>query len=531
MPESFTNPKGNGSGREDLPGRNDAGSRLVVELTRSIDYARKAGSAVERWGMARLATFPNLNPHPVLECNPQGRITYANPVAVRLLKDFSMEVLLPAEIRKLIPRCLKELVEIAGQETEIDGRTLVWSLEPFPAADRVYLYAVDITEQKRLEAQLRQAQKMEAVGQLAGGMAHDFNNLLMIISGYSELAANQADSGSPLRKSIEEVRNAAERAGLLTRQLLSFSRCQLLQPKILNLNDLVAERAEMLGSLLGEAVEVAIHLDPDLGNIRGDPAQLEQVIVNLVLNARDAMPQGGKLTVETTNVPMGESLSPYSDPAEPGAQVMMAIIDTGVGMDAETQSRVFEPFFTTKENGKGTGLGLSTVYGVVKQSGGALSVESEYGKGTTFKIYLPRVDEAATPTPEISGATEPIKGSQTILLVEDEMAIRKITREFLETSGYRVLEACNGAEALELCEHHRGNLHMVMTDVRMPGMSGPQLAERLSTQCPDMKVLFVSGANEVASSRCVGSSPPSSFLQKPFTFEELTARVREMLGT
>ena len=529
MSEFFPFPRGNGSGTEKPIRLKDAGTRLVVELSRSINYARKIGSAVQHWGVSRLANFPNLNPHPVLECNPQGQVTYANPVASRLLKNSSHKGLLPVELRELIPRCLKEIIEITGQETEINGRTLLWSLQPFPATGRVYLYAVDITEQKRLEAQLRQAQKMEAGGQMAGGLAHDFNNLLMIIGGYGELAAGQAESGSPVHESIEEIRKAAERAGSLTRQLLSFSRRQLLQPKILNLNGLVADMAKLLGSLLGDEIELTTHLDSDLGCIKADPAQLEQVIVNLALNARDAMPQGGKLTIETTNLPIEESLSSHSESAQPTSQVMLAITDTGVGMDAETQSHIFEPFFTTKENGKGTGLGLSTVYGVVKQSGGKLAVESELGRGTAFKIYLPRVEEAIEPTPEISSLIEPSKGSETILLVDDEMAIRKVTREFLEASGYSVLEACNGPEALKLCEQHRGELHMVMTDVRMPGLSGHQLAQELSTRYPKLKVLFMSGIQEDAFSEICSLAPANTFLQKPFTFVELGGRLREML--
>jgi nitrogen-specific signal transduction histidine kinase/ActR/RegA family two-component response regulator len=390
----------------------------------------------------------------------------------------------------------------------------------------------DITEHKRVEERLRASQKMEAVGRLAGGVAHDFNNLLMVMRGYGELMLNQLDANDPLRRNAEEIQKAAERATALTQQLLAFSRKQVLQPKVLDLNTVVTEVEKMLRRLIGEDIELATTLDPALGPVKADPGQIEQIILNLAVNARDAMPQGGRLTLKTANVTLDQAYVRQHMGATLGPYVLLAVSDTGVGMDAETQSHIFEPFFTTKGAGKGTGLGLSTVYGIVKQSGGTIWVESAPGRGTTFEIYLPLVEEAAA-----SGELHPALpaptpgGSETILVVEDEMSVRKLAAEFLGSNGYRVLEAQDGGEALQVCEEHRAPIHLLMTDVVMPGMSGRELAVRLVGARPEMKVIYVSGYTDDAIVQHGVREEGTVFLQKPFSLETLAHTVREVLDS
>ena len=385
-------------------------------------------------------------------------------------------------------------------------------------------------ERVRLESQLRQAQKMEAVGQLAGGVAHDFNNLLTAIRGYSEFALSRVDDNPGLQKDIEEIAKSADRASSLTRQLLAFSRKQLLQPRILQLNDVVSEVDKMLRRLIGEDIEVVTVFGRALGRVKADPGQIEQVLVNLVVNARDAMPDGGKLTVETANVDADEELVARHEGLTPGRYVMLAVHDTGHGMDAETRSRLFEPFFTTKEQGKGTGLGLATVYGIVKQSGGYVVAESEPGKGTTFKVFLQRleagVDEAE---PLVRVEPEPPSGTETVLLVEDEEVVRNLVREILERNGYAVLEARNGAEALALGQKSAQPIHLLVTDVVMPKMSGRELAERLVAIHPETRVLYMSGYTDGAIGQQGVLDPQTELLQKPFSFDDLAQKVRKVL--
>ena len=354
-------------------------------------------------------------------------------------------------------------------------------------------------ELRESEEQLRQAQKMEAVGRLAGGVAHDFNNLLMVMRGYGELLLNRLDANDPLRRNAEEIQEAAKRATALTQQLLAFSRKQVLQPKVLELNAVVTEVEKMLRRLIGEDIELAATLDLALGRVKADPGQIEQIILNLAVNARDAMPQGGRLTLRTANVTLDQAYARQHRGARPGPHVLLAVSDTGVGMDAETQSHIFEPFFTTKDAGKGTGLGLSTVYGIVKQSGGTIWVESAPGRGTTFEIYLPLVEKAAA-SGELHPAlpAPPPGGTETILVVEDEMSVRRLAAEFLGSNGYTVLEAQDGGEALQVCEEHRGPIHLLITDVVMPGMSGWELAVRLAGRRPEMKVIYMSGYTDDA---------------------------------
>jgi PAS domain S-box-containing protein len=388
----------------------------------------------------------------------------------------------------------------------------------------------DITARKRLEEQFRQAQKMEAVGQLSGGIAHDFNNLLGVIIGYGEILQEGLPSEHPLRHSADEILSAGRRAASLTRQLLAFSRQQVLDPRVLVLNTVVSDMESMLRRLIGENIDLTSSLDPELGAIKADPGQLEQVIMNLAVNARDAMPQGGKLIIETANTEMDESfVKRYPYPVQPGPYVRLTVSDTGCGMDAKTRARIFEPFFTTKEKGQGTGLGLSMVYGVVKQSDGYIDVYSEPGMGTTFKIYLPRVDEAVAPGKAEPVSSTALRGTGTVLLVEDEGALRALTRSLLEMSGYTVLEAKSSAEALDVSQQHSGPIDLLLTDVVMPGISGRLLADQLIQLRPEIAVVYMSGYT----GQTVGAhgilDPGSLFLQKPFTRDALAKRIREAL--
>jgi PAS domain S-box-containing protein len=380
------------------------------------------------------------------------------------------------------------------------------------------------------EAQLRQAQKMEAVGRLAGGMAHDFNNLLTVIRGYSELVLGRLGPTDAMRKDVEEVKKAADRASGLTRQLLAFSRRQFVASKVLDLNALVANMDGMLRRLIGEdIIELSTELDPSAGAIKADPGQVEQVIMNLVVNARDAMPNGGRLTIETRNVTIEEEVRLDAVGVAPGSYVLLAVRDNGHGMDAETRSHLFEPFFTTKEKGKGTGLGLSTVYGIVKQSGGSITVESAPGRGTTFRIYFPLVEQEVLGLTGAVDATGPVRGRETILLVEDEPAVRGLVHETLRLHGYTVLEARHGIEALLTSAKYGGPIHLLLTDVVMPQMSGPEVAEKLLSVRPEIKVLYMSGYPDHPVFDRGGVSRETGFLPKPFSPHLLVQKIREVL--
>ncbi|MDH4265338.1 MAG: PAS domain S-box protein [Deltaproteobacteria bacterium] len=395
----------------------------------------------------------------------------------------------------------------------------------------------DITERRRSEEalrkseeQLRQWQKVEAIGRLAGGIAHDFNNLLMTIKGCSEILLQECDAQDPRSEEAEEIQKAAERATSLTRQLLAFGRRQILQPQVLNLNKVVANMNKMLQRVIGEDIQLLTVLEPKLGPMKVDPGQIEQVIMNLAVNARDAMPRGGKLTIETANVLLDEDYAQRHVSVKPGSYVMLAVSDNGCGMDKETQSHLFEPFFTTKEKGKGTGLGLSTVYGIVKQSGGNIWAYSEVGQGTTFKIYLPMVIQAVKEKYEpVERRRISTRGKETILVVEDEKAVRKMIRKTLQNKGYTVLEAQHGQEALDVCEHYSGPIHLMVTDVVMPQMSGKELAEKLAPSRREMQVLYMSGYpdNSIVQHGVLESG--TEFLQKPFTLNTLEAKVRKLL--
>jgi two-component system, cell cycle sensor histidine kinase and response regulator CckA len=389
--------------------------------------------------------------------------------------------------------------------------------------------ANDVSERKHLEAQLRQAQKMEAVGRLAGGVAHDFNNSLGVILGYTELLLRQV--GEAQRGKLEQILKATQRASGLTRQLLAFSRKEVVDPKVLDVNALLADLAKMLGRLIGEDVELVIEPGAGLGCVKADAGQLEQAVMNLCVNARDAMPDGGALRVETANVDMDAAQCAHLDPMEPGRYVRLTVSDTGSGIEKEILTKIFEPFFTTKDQDKGTGLGLAMVYGMVKQAGGYVWVESEMGRGTTFAVYLPRVDEVAAPAVLVPGVSMPTKGSETILLVEDEGALREIAREVLEEHGYRVIEATGPHKAIEICHRDPEPIDLLVTDVVMPAMNGRALADALVAARPGLRVLYMSGyTNDVIAHSGVLESG-TLLLEKPFTVQALLERVRTALGT
>jgi PAS domain S-box-containing protein len=388
----------------------------------------------------------------------------------------------------------------------------------------------DITEHKRLENHFLQSQKMETVGRLAGGIAHDFNNILTVIKGYSQLLLNELSEDHPLRDNVEEIRKSTERAENLTRQLLAFSRRQVMEMKVIDLNDLLKNLEKMLCRVIGEDIELTTLLAEDLGRVKFDPGQIEQVILNLAVNARDAMPSGGKLTLETADVELDEAYARSHISVVPGQYVLLSVSDTGGGMPPEVKDRIFEPFFTTKGKGKGTGLGLSTVYGIVKQSGGNIWVYSEPGKGTTFKIYLPRVEEEVDALPRRDEPSDLPKGNETILLVEDDSSVRDLAVRFLRGQGYTILEATNGNEAIRIArKSKKEKVHLLLTDMVMPQMGGKELVERFRSIHPEIKVLFISGYTDFAITHHGLSEPNTALLQKPFSLTSLAKKVREVL--
>jgi two-component system cell cycle sensor histidine kinase/response regulator CckA len=398
-----------------------------------------------------------------------------------------------------------------------------------PAIDRELREAATRAEKGRIEEQYRQAQKMEAIGHFAGGIAHDFNNLLTVITGYVELSLAGLSDRDPLHQHLREVREASERAATLVRQISAFSRQQIVHPRVFDLNSVMARMDRLLQRVIGEDMEFVMTLAPDLGRIRADPGQIEQVLMNLVVNARDAMPDGGRLVVETSTVELRAGDAPCGAGLLPGPHVLLSVTDTGTGMDERTKARIFEPFFTTKEEGKGTGLGLATVYGIVKQCGASVSVESAPGRGSAFRIHFPRVDEAAEALAKPADRGTVVGGTETILVVEDEKQIRGLAVQVLRKNGYRVFEAATPADALSLTEAEKGEIDLMVTDVIMPGMSGADLAERLSSLRPRMRVLFVSGYAAGAKGHHRIPVDGIHFLPKPFTPDALLQRAREIL--
>jgi two-component system cell cycle sensor histidine kinase/response regulator CckA len=518
------------------------------QLASAMDHKRN--EAALRRSEARHRSLVQSAVYGIYRCSLDGRFLDANPALITMLGYDSAE-----RVLALDPKC--DLFLDAGEQERLtrefqrggrldnfevrwkrkDGSSLTARLSgravdrPEEAAGVWEIFAEDVTERRVLENQFRQAQKMEAVGRLAGGVAHDFNNLLMVISGYTEVLLEQTGKTNPLYPKIEAIYQATDRATTLTRQLLAFSRKQLLELKVVDVNVIVQDMERLLHPLIGENIKLQTTLSADLGKSRADAGQIEQVIMNLVVNAKDAMPQGGKITIQTSNATLNtEGSRGEHSYIHPGQYVLISVSDTGQGMDKETQSRVFEPFFTTKEKGKGTGLGLSTVYGIVKQSGGYVLVESELKKGSTFRIYLPRVEESAEPAGPARIPRSHAGGTETVLLAEDEASVRQLVRETLESKGYKVLEAASGEAALEIVATHSGEIDMLITDVVMPGISGRELSARLSATHPQTKVLYLSGYTEDSIVHEGVLDPGTAFLQKPFTLQMLSRKVREVLG-
>jgi len=489
-------------------------------------------------------------PYGICRCDSSGQLLDANPALLAILGYSSADELVGQHLGALNADTQQwfELADHLRSPQPFQGLIMEWTRKDDRRAvvrlsgravtnggkgKTFELFAEDVTERRALEQQLRQSQKMEAVGRLAGGIAHDFNNLLMVISGYSEFLLERLGSDASLRAPAQEISNAAGRASSLTRQLLAFSRKQMLVPKILDLNGIVTENLKMLTRMIGEDIDLVMVPATGLGAVRADAGQVEQVIMNLAVNARDAMPSGGKLTIETGNEAIDEEYTRFHAPLKPGNYVTLSISDTGAGMDPETQSHIFEPFFTTK-GPSGTGLGLSTVYGIVKQSGGYIWVDSEPDKGTTFKIYLPRIAETVESAGQVTvpAESEPIvPGSETILVVEDETNLRYLARQFLEKQGYRVIEAPDGSVAMQIAVAHEGRIHLLLTDVIMPGMNGRELAQRILEIRPDTKVLYMSGYTENVIGHNGTLDAGVSLLQKPFTLRDLKSRVRQVLNS
>jgi PAS domain S-box-containing protein len=521
----------------------DAMGKPLNFIAQSQDITeRKRAEEALRESQSRFMSFMEHLPGAAFIKDQEGHYLYLSKAAETLLQletgawqGKTDEQLFPPDIAAQL-MANDRTVLTRGQALEVDEVTRTeqgtqhWLSVKFPmlakdgAPAMLGGVAINITEQKRLEEQLRQAQKMEAIGRLAGGVAHDFNNLLTVIMGYSELLLSRMPSGDVGHRQVQEIKKAAERASSLTAQLLAFSRRQVVQRREVDVSAIVGNMTEMLRRLIGEDIHLVTHFEPALGFVKIDPAQLEQVIMNLAVNARDAMPQGGTLTIETANVWQAPVDVLRDGAMAAGPLVRLTVQDTGLGMDEETLSRIFEPFFTTKELGKGTGLGLSTVYGIITQSGGTIRASSDPGRGSTFTIYLPRVAPARGVVQAPAAAASALPGSETILLVEDERVVRQFVREILAMSGYQVLEAGSGDEALRLCESYQGPIHLLLTDIVMPGMRGTRLAELAVGVRRQMKVVFMSGY--VKDSEVVLGSP---FLHKPFTPGALARTMREVL--
>ncbi len=522
---------------------------FVALLICSFNAALRSAQEGLRRSEVNFRSLVTNAPYGICRCDSGGILLDVNPAMIAMLGQTSARELVGRDLATLYAdtqqwftvadnlRSLQSFNGLAAEWIRKDGSYMSARLSGRTIRgerNRIFfeLFAEDVTEHRALEQQLRQSQKMEAVGRLAGGIAHDFNNLLMVISGYCEFLLDRVGSNPELRGPAQEIANAANRATALTRQLLAFSRKQMLAPKILDLNGVVKENLKLLDRLIGEDIDMVMVPGADLGAVKADPGQVEQVIMNLAVNARDAMPHGGKLTLETSNVTLDETYARFHPPAQPGEYVMIAISDTGLGMDADTQTHIFEPFYTTKGL-KGTGLGLSTVYGIIKQSGGFIYVYSEQGKGTTFKIYLPRVTAAGEtvsaqlPVPVMQGE----RGKETILVVEDETNLRRLARQFLEKQGYTVLEAADGPAATKVSALYPGPIHLLLTDVIMPGMNGRELANQLSRVRPEMKVLYMSGYTENAIGHNGTLDAGITLLQKPFSLPALQAKVREVIDT
>lgn len=519
----------------------------LLGISRDITERKRAEEEI-RQSQQKLRIHFEHTPLAVVEWDLDFRVAAWNPSAERIFGYSRQEALgqratfiVPPQQRQQVDQVWQALVKQQGgtrnanDNVTKDGRTISCEWYNTPLVDEtgrvlgVASLVHDVTERVALEERLRQSQKMEAVGRLAGGVAHDFNNLLTVILGYSQIVADGVPPGSRLAESTAQIKSAADRAAGITRQLLAFSRKTVLSPRIINLNDVVLNLDSLLRRLIGEDIEVLTALENEVGSVKADPGQIEQVLMNLALNARDAMPHGGKLTLETSNVTLDGAYAREHLPVEAGRYVMLAVSDTGEGMSEETQARIFEPFYTTKEVGKGTGLGLSMVYGIVKQSGGHIWVYSEPNCGTTFKIYFPRVDEAAELVRGDRRSSEVQRGTETILLVEDDEQLRQLSSSVLEHCGYNVLVATNPEEGLAICRANSKEIRLLVTDVIMPRMNGRQLAEQVQKLHPEIKVLYISGYTNNAIVHYGVLDPGLWFLPKPFTLSALVAKVREVL--
>jgi PAS domain S-box-containing protein len=519
----------------------------LVIVNRDVTERKLAAEALRR-SEASFRSVVQDAPYGIYRASLSGELVLVNPALQKILGYASQTELLqvnlaqiyrnPSDHQKVNELLLQQgsFIDVEVEWKRKDGSPITVRSSGWPIKDEngrvafLELFAEDVTERRALERQLRMAQKMEAVGRLSGGIAHDFNNLLGVIIGYSQVLKRSLKPENPLYAHAEEIEKASQRAVSLTRQLLAFSRQQVLEPVILNLNALLTDMEKMLPRLIGEDIALALALDPTLAQVKADPGQVEQVIMNLAVNARDAMPDGGQLTIQTANVNLDAAYTHQHPGSRVGSYVMLRVTDTGTGMDPEIQAQIFEPFFTTKERDKGTGLGLATVYGVVKQSGGYIAVDSEKGKGASFSVYLPRVEHAVA---ALDLSTVPpvtsVRGSETILLVEDEESLRKLADMFLRDNGYQVLAAGDGAQALQLARQHTGPIHLLLTDVVMPGINGRVLAERLAPGQPGMKILYMSGYTDSFIAGHGVLEAGSHLLHKPFTEETLTRKVRELL--
>jgi two-component system cell cycle sensor histidine kinase/response regulator CckA len=524
----------------------DAAGEITHFIAIKLDITERKSSE-ER--ICRLAQVVENSAEMIAIGDPEGRIAFANRALLRATgyseaelvgRSFATSLLSHNNPPRLDQEIQSRTISGGGWSGECiicrkDGSEFPVLLSTSQIKDNqgsvigTFGIAQDITERKHLEKQLAVAQKMEAVGQLAGGIAHDFNNLLGVMIGYSELLQEGFPPEDPRVRKLQQIKRAGERAASLTRQLLAFSRKQVIQPRVLDLNSLVGEVNKMLVRLVREDIELLCNLKPALGRIKADPSQVEQVIINLVVNARDAMPGGGKIIIETANAYLDESYCRSHTSVKPGRHVMIAISDTGTGMDAKTQAHMFEPFFTTKEPGKGTGLGLATVYGIVKQSGGSIWVYSQLGKGTTFKIYFPCVDEAVQLLEFAPGSSQIPRGSETILLAEDAEGMRELICELLTRNGYTVLTAESSQELLNVTERYSAPIHLLLTDVVMPGMNGRDLADRLWAAHPGMRAIYMSGYTSDAIVHHGVLREGIDFLEKPFSEEALMRKLREVL--
>ena len=519
----------------------------VLGISRDISDRKRAEEAIHK-SEQRLRIHAEHTPLAVIEWDLQFCVAAWNAAAERIF-GYSREeamgrhasFIVPAAVRQHVDQVWKGLLAQKGgtrnanENTTKDGRTISCEWYNTPLVDEsgrvlgVASLVQDVTERVALEEKLQQSQKMEAIGRLAGGVAHDFNNLLTVIIGYSQILADGVPAPSRLKEATTQIRSAADRAAGITRQLLAFSRKSILSPRVIDLNDVMMNLDTMLRRLIGEDIEILTVPGRDLGTVKADPGQIEQVIMNLVVNARDAMPSGGKLTLETENAELDEAYAREHPPLQPGRYVMLAVSDTGVGMTADTQAHIFEPFFTTKEVGKGTGLGLSTVYGIVKQSGGYIWVYSEPDQGSTFKIYFPRMDQ---PVEAVGAEKRPAgiqRGTETILLAEDEEQLRQLIATVLEQCGYKVLSAAGTAEGLALCRSNHNEIRLLVTDVILPGMNGRQLAEQVQKISPRTRVLYISGYTSNAIVHYGVLDAGLWFLPKPFSLSALVAKVREVL--